>query len=596
MTSRTAGADRGGESGGEAGRGGGRRSRGAEGSERGGASGLEVRQGGAGFSGDPVAAMLSRAEPSAPRVLGELISRLDAGGQLRGVSRAVPTGTAAGTVEVEPAPGARAVSGVAFDSREVIPGCVFVAIAGDHADGHDFVEAAAGLGAVAAIVERKAPGLPLPQIVVGDTRLALATAAAWWYGDPSLSLGVVGVTGTDGKTTTAFLTAAVLERAGISAGLLTTAEIKIGEVRGANPEHVTTPQAPRLQRALRAMAEAGNEAAVVETTSHGLALRRVAEIVYDIAIFTNLTHEHLELHGTFEAYRDAKLGLFRGLAANPAKSLRRPWPRTAIVNMDDPAGALFAEVAAAAGAGVITYGAVGSAAVRAVAVEESGPNLRVEVATPRWRAPVDLQLTGRFNVHNALAAVALGEALELDRDVIRSGLGEVAGVPGRMERIDRGQPFSVVVDYAHSPASLQKVLDLLGPFAASHGGGLICVFGSAGERDVQKRPMMGRIAGERCRLVVITDEDPRGEDSQTILDEIAAGAQAAGRRRGGDLLCIADRREAIATALSRARPGDVVLLAGKGHEQSIIMSDGPREWDERREAVRALELLGYRNE
>ena len=208
----------------------GRRGQRARGRQR-----TEVRQGGAGFSGDPVAAMLSRAEPSAPRILGELISRLDAGGQLRGVSLAVPTGTAAGTVEVEPAPGALAVSGVAFDSREVIPGCVFVAIAGDHADGHDFVEAAAGLGAVAAIVEREAPGLPLPQIVVGDTRLALATAAAWWYGDPSLSLGVVGITGTDGKTTTAFLAAAVLERAGISTGLLTTAEVKIGEVRGANP-------------------------------------------------------------------------------------------------------------------------------------------------------------------------------------------------------------------------------------------------------------------------------------------------------------------------------------------------------------------------
>ncbi len=197
-------------------------------------------------------------------------------------------------------------------------------------------------------------------------------------------------------------------------------------------------------------------------------------------------------------------------------------------------------------------------------------------------------------MHNALAAVAVGEALDLDPDQIRTGLAGLAGVPGRMERVERGQPFEVIVDYAHSPASLQKVLDLLGPVASGQGGGLIAVFGSAGERDIQKRPIMGRIAGERCRLVVVTDEDPRGEDSRKILDEIAAGAEAAGRRRDVDLLCIADRREAIEAAFGLARAGDVVLLAGKGHEQSIIMAEGQRDWDERSEAVRALELLGYR--
>lgn len=552
---------------------------------------------GRGSGHHPMAALLSRAEPRGRRPLGELAARLEAGGQLRGVEPEERNVAAARAAQGLAAFDSLAVAGVAFDSREVSPGYVFVAIAGDHADGHDFAGMAAARGAVGAIVEHPVPGLPVPQIVVGDTRRALATAAAWWYGDPSLSLGVVGITGTDGKTTTAFLTAAVLESAGVSTGLITTAEVMIGRLRGANPEHVTTPQAPQLQRALRAMVAAGNEAAVVETTSHGLALRRVAEIAYDVAVFTNLTHEHLELHGTFEAYRDAKLSLFRGLAApDAAKSLRRPWPRTAIVNFDDPAGTLFAQAAAAAGARVITYGAAAAADVRAVAIEEDGPSLRVEVATPRWHGPVELQLAGRFNAANALAAAALGEALELDADAVRSGLGGVAGVPGRMERIDRGQPFAVIVDYAHSPASLQKVLEILGPVATARGGGLICVFGSAGERDVAKRPMMGRIAGERCRFVVVTDEDPRGEDSETILDEIAAGVEAAGLRRGRDLVCIADRREAILEAMSRARSGDVVLLAGKGHEQSIIMSDGPREWDERGEAVRALELLGYRSQ
>jgi UDP-N-acetylmuramoyl-L-alanyl-D-glutamate--2,6-diaminopimelate ligase len=206
---------------------------------------------------------------------------------------------------------------------------------------------------------------------------------------------------------------------------------------------------------------------------------------------------------------------------------------------------------------------------------------------------VTVRLVGRFNVPNVLAAIALGEVLELEPAAIRAGLAGVRGVPGRMERVDCGQGFGVIVDYAHSPASLETVLDQLAPLATA-GGGLIAVFGSAGERDVRKRPMMGRIAGERCRLVVVTDEDPRGEDREAILQEIAAGAEAAGKRSGEDLLCIPDRRDAIAAAFGRAGPGDVVLLAGKGHEQSIIMSDGPRDWDERTEAIAALGLMGFR--
>jgi UDP-N-acetylmuramoyl-L-alanyl-D-glutamate--2,6-diaminopimelate ligase len=389
----------------------------------------------------------------------------------------------------------------------------------------------------------------------------------------------------------------VLEAAGISTGLITTAAVKVGSLRTANPEHVTTPQAPQLQQMLRAMAVAGNAAAVVETTSHGLALHRVAEIAYDVAIFTNLTHEHLELHGTFEAYREAKLSLFRGLAQGAAKSLNRPWPRTAIVNADDPAAPLIIEAARGAGARVITYGEAAAADVRATGVAEGPRSMHIDVATPRWGGAVELRLAGHFNVFNALAAMALGEALELDPQAMRTALAAVEGVPGRMERIDCGQPFGVVVDYAHSPASLEKVLDVLSPIAVSGGGRLIAVFGSAGERDIQKRPMMGRIAGARCRLVVITNEDPRGEDAMAIIDEIAAGAEAAASRgESAEVLLIADRRAAIEAALGRARPGDCVLLAGKGHEQTIIMSDGPVPWDERSEAIRALEGLGYRND
>jgi len=542
---------------------------------------------------ESMAGLLAAAEPTAPRLLGGLIERLEASGGLRAVQ---PAGMA-GEAGLGSGIGALQIGGITFDSRLVRASSVFVAVPGLHADGHHFVPAAAELGATVAIVERPVPGAALPQSVVEDARRALATVAAWWYGDPSRELGVVGITGTDGKTTTSFLAAAVLEAAGISTGYTTTAAEKVGSVRTANPEHVTTPEAPQLQRILRAMVQAGNEAAVVETTSHGLALCLVAEIAYDVAIFTNLTHEHLELHGTFEAYREAKLSLFRRLGdERPAKRLPRAWPRVAIVNADDPAAPLFVEAAAQAGARTLTYGETSSADVRAIRVDEAPQSLRLDVATPRWTGQVDLRLAGRFNVHNALACVALGEALDLDRALIFEGLAAVEGVPGRMERVDCGQPFGVVVDYAHSPVSLEKVLDGLAPMARMGGGGLIAVFGSAGERDVQKRPMMGRVAGERCRLVVVTDEDPRGEDGGRIIAEIAAGAEEAGKRPGRDLLCIADRRAAIEAAFGLARAGDVVLLAGKGHEQTIITNDGLLPWDERSEAIRALGRLGYRSE
>jgi UDP-N-acetylmuramoyl-L-alanyl-D-glutamate--2,6-diaminopimelate ligase len=494
-----------------------------------------------------------------------------------------------------------AIRGITYDSRHVPAGSVFVAIRGGRSDGHDFVSTAAERGAVAAIVERAVPGLAIPQLVVADTRRTLATAAAWWYADPSRDLLVVGITGTDGKTTTSFLATAMLEAAGVSTGLSTTVGGKIGALRLANREHVTTPESPELQRLLRAMVRAGNAAAIVETTSHGLALSRVAEIDYDVAIFTNLSHEHLELHGTFEAYRDAKLSLFRGLGGGAGStrtgdhgSAGDPHrPRAAVINVDDPAGHLFAAAAREAGATVVGYGESAGADVRATAVVEGPRSMRVDVATPRWSGSVELRLAGRFNVLNALAAVALGEVLELDPERIRTGLAAVSGVPGRMERIDRGQPFGVIVDYAHSPASLQIVLEVLAPLASSGGGGLIAVFGSAGERDVQKRPMMGRVAGERCRLVIVTDEDPRSEPREAILDEIAAGAEAAGLVRGRDLHTIPDRRHAIDAAFAAARPSDIVLLAGKGHEQTIIMAGGAVPWDERSEAIQALARLGY---
>jgi UDP-N-acetylmuramoyl-L-alanyl-D-glutamate--2,6-diaminopimelate ligase len=540
---------------------------------------------------DTIADLLAAAEPTEPRPLGGLIERLAAEGALHGARDG-------GRAIAPAALGGVSIRGVTFDSRRVSPGALFVAVPGATADGHAYVEAAAAAGAAAAIVERPLAGVDLPLVVVDRSRHVLASAAAWWYGDPSHELGVVGITGTDGKTTTSFLAVAALEAAAVATGLLGTIDSKIGRVREANAEHATTPEAPALQLALRAMVRAGDQAAVIETTSHGLALERVGGIAYDVAVLTNLTHEHLELHGTWEAYRDAKLSLFERLAAgarNPVKTLDgRHWPKAAIVNLDDPSAGRFAGVAQEAGARVVTYGTDPAADVRAERVEEDAAGLRIALAAPSGRAELALRLAGRFNVHNALAVVALGEALGLDPAAVCAGLASVEGVPGRMERIEAGQPFGVVVDFAHSPASLEKVLGLLAPVAAARGGALIAVFGSAGERDTAKRPMMGRIAGERCRLVVVTDEDPRGEDREAILDAIAAGAEAGGRRRGHDLLVIADRRAAIEAAFERARPGDIVLLAGKGHENSIIYADGPMPYDERAAALAALAALGYR--
>lgn len=540
-----------------------------------------------------IAERLAAAEPADPKPLAGLLDRLDASGRLRGARL---DGRAIGPRALADRP----ARGVTDNSRSVRPGSIFAAIPGDHTDGHDFVASATAAGASVAIVEHALPDEAIAQIVVDRSQFALADAATWWYEDPSLDLAIVGITGTDGKTTTGFLATAALEAAGVRTAMIGTAATRIGGRQEPNDIHATTPGAPLLQAALRAMVQAGDRAAVVETTSHGLALERVGGIAYDIAILTNLTHEHLDFHGSWEAYRDAKLSLFERLAGRisgsptrRSKPAERAWPSTGIVNADDPSAGRFIGVTQEAGARVLTYGTDPAADIRATRVEEDANGLRIAIEAPSGAATVQLRLGGRFNVHNALAVVALGEAAGLDPAAIRAGLESVATVPGRMERVDLGQPFTVVVDYAHSPASLEAVLDGLAPTAAARGGGIIVVFGSAGERDTAKRPLMGRVAGERARLVIVTEEDPRGEDPRVIDDAIARGAEAAGRRRGHDLLLIADRRAAIAAALERARPGDAVVLAGKGHERSIIGADGPRPWDERMEAMSALRALGF---
>ena len=348
--------------------------------------------------------LLRAAEPTTPAPLGALIERLTREGRLRGARRDGRAIGAAGLAEI-------AVHGVTHDSRSVRPGSLFVAIPGLHTDGHEFVADAEARGAAAALVERGLPDAGLPQLVVDAAPAALATTAAWWYGDPSEDLGVVGITGTDGKTTTCFLAVAALEAAGIRTGMTSTAATRIGGVQAMNEGHATTPEAPALQAALRAMATAGDAAAVIETTSHGLALGRVGAIAYDVAILTNVTHEHLELHGTWEAYRDAKLSLFERLATHEATVGHKPsrWPKTGIVNLDDPSAGAFIGVTQEAGARVLTYGTDPAADVRATRVEEDARRLRMAYGAPSGGGIVDLQLVGRFNVHNALAVVALGK-------------------------------------------------------------------------------------------------------------------------------------------------------------------------------------------
>ena len=486
------------------------------------------------------------------------------------------------------------ITGVTHDSRAVGPGVAFVAIPGQHLDGHAFAAAAAAAGAGALVLERPVPVAGVPQIVVTAARPALAMAAAWFEGDPSQQLGVVGITGTDGKTTTAYLVRAMLTACGIPTGMLGTIDVVVGGRSLGNPGRATTPEAPQLQAALAAMVAAGDRFAVVESTSHGLAQERVGEVAYDVGVFTNVTHEHLEFHGTEVAYRAAKRRLFERLAVGPANP-DKGHGKHAVINLDDAWAAEYVAAAEAAGAQLHGYGTdpAGAAVIRATAVREAASGLLVRVETPRWRDEVQLHLAGRFNAHNLLAAVGVGEALELDPAAMRAGLAGLARVPGRMELVDAGQPFRVVVDYAHTPDALAAVLDDLAPLAASSGGGLVVVFGSAGDRDVGKRQMMGRVAGDRCRLVVVTDEDPRSEDRLAILEAIADGAERAGRVRGRDLLLIADRAEAIAAAVERAGPGDVVLLAGKGHEATIEMAAGALPWDESAAARDALRAQGY---
>jgi UDP-N-acetylmuramoyl-L-alanyl-D-glutamate--2,6-diaminopimelate ligase len=485
------------------------------------------------------------------------------------------------------------ITSLAYDSRNVKPGSLFVAISGFHVDGHRFLPQALAAGAVAVVVEHeywqqhgRAESATATYIVVENSRIALAPLAAAFYEYPGQTMRVIGITGTDGKTTTTFLTSAVLEAGGHTTGMMGTVDFKVAQRQWANESRQSTPEAPEVQALLREMVAAGCDYAVIEATSHALSARwqRLDGSAFDVALLTNVTHEHLDFHGSVEQYRRDKARLFELLAEGTPNT-----PKTAIVNADDPHHLMFLD-AAPSHAQRLTYAVHAPADVRAVNVQSTRDGLRFGVETPWGNADLRLQLTGDFNVWNALAALTAGLAEGVPLDKAVPVLEAIPGVRGRMERIEQGQPFTVLVDYAHTPGSFEKLMSITRPLTQ---GKLIAVFGSAGERDREKRPIQGEVAARYCDLIVVTDEDPRLEDREAIIADIVRGVERAERRAGSSYLTIANRPDAIRAAFAHAAPGDIVLLLGKGHESCMFYGTDKIPWNEAAEARAALHELGY---
>jgi UDP-N-acetylmuramoyl-L-alanyl-D-glutamate--2,6-diaminopimelate ligase len=453
------------------------------------------------------------------------------------------------------------IGDLAYDTRSISSGALFFCVRGERFDGHDLAWEAIERGAAALVVERLLD-VDVPQLLVPSTRESMAVAADVFFGEPTKELELAGVTGTNGKTTTAFLLRSILAAAGRRPGLVGTVEWEVGGAR--RPAPFTTPEAIDLQRLFREMLDAGDRSAVVEASSHGATLRRLVRVRFDALVFTNLSQDHLDLHGSMDEYFDAKRKLFTG-----------PAPPPAAVNVDDEWGRrLAADLEDLHRAPLVTFGLEDGAEVHP-------QGLVVDAHGSRFRAAgidIETRLRGEFNVENVLGAVAAGLLLDLDEDSIAEGIAGVADVPGRFEAVDEGQPFAVIVDYAHTPDSLATVLSAargLGP------GRVILVFGAGGDRDRGKRPLMGKVAAELADVTIVTSDNPRSEEPLAIIQDVLQGA-------GLGVEIDPDRRSAIARAVSLAREGDVVVIAGKGHEQDQEVGGAVAPFDDREVARDAL--------
>jgi UDP-N-acetylmuramoyl-L-alanyl-D-glutamate--2,6-diaminopimelate ligase len=478
----------------------------------------------------------------------------------------------------------RTITAVAYDSRTVEPGAVFVALKGLHADGATFARQALERGAAAVVAEQPPlpgsgfgePALPpanvrAPWIVVQDARRALAQIAAAFFQDPSAQMQVVGITGTNGKTTTAYLLSSIFEAAGIRCGVLGTVAYRIGdEIREATR---TTPEAPDVQRLLREMVDRGCGACAMEVSSHALALHRVDETRFAAAVFTNLTRDHLDFHEDMEQYFQAKRRLFEMMSRDSPS----------LLNVDDPRGASLAQIVGRP----VTFAIGKPADITPGPLSFSLSGLKFDIRTPRGTLQVRSKLVGRPNVYNILAAVATGVALDVPFDAIERGVDALDGVPGRFQVVSGAKDgVTVVVDYAHTDDALRNLLETARPLAS---GRLITVFGCGGDRDRTKRPLMGAVAGRLSDLIIVTSDNPRSEDPSRIIEEIQRGITPDTRRDSGQrLLSIVDRRDAIGKAIELAQPADVVLIAGKGHEKYQVIGKEVLPFDDVAVAREAL--------
>jgi len=471
------------------------------------------------------------------------------------------------------------IEGVSSDSRRLARGHLFVAIRGTQQDGHAYLGDAARAGAGALVGELPDPGHGLPYVQVPDSRLAYALLAAAWYRHPTRELVLIGITGTDGKTTTANLLHAILHHAGHRVGLISTVNALIGAETVDTGLHVTTPDPLDLQGYMRKMVDRGLTHCVLEATSHGFAQHRVAGCEFDVGVVTNITHEHLDFHGTYDAYREAKGRLFSGLGRGGRKPAG-PEP-AAILNRDDASFEYLSQITSVR---QISYGTAPGADVRAEQMVVGAEGVSFVARWAGKEQPLQSGLVGAYNVANILASFSAAvEALGVAPQAAAQAVAEFSGVPGRMERIELGQPFRVIVDFAHTPNALREALRAARIMTK---GQLIAAFGSAGLRDRAKRRMMAEISIELADRTLLTAEDPRTEPLEAILEEMAAGAAARGGVEGESFWRVPDRGQAIRLALQIAQPGDVVIVCGKGHEQSMCFGEVEHPWDDR-VAVRA---------